>query len=80
MPTHDNRQAYKERLREKGVYTVFHSLPLHLSEMGTRLGGRPGDCPITESVSDRLVRLPFYTNLTREEQDYAIETIYEFAY
>ena len=37
--------------------------------MGARFGGRPGDCPETESVSDRLVRLPFYNDLTEAEQE-----------
>ena len=34
---------------------VFHYLPLHLSEMGRAFGGRSGDCPVTEDVSDRLI-------------------------
>ena len=40
-------------------------MPLHLSDMGRRFGGREGDCPVTESVSDRLLRLPFYYDLAR---------------
>jgi ABC-type dipeptide/oligopeptide/nickel transport system permease subunit len=46
-------------LKEHGILAVFHYLPLHLSEMGRRLGGKPGDCPVTEDLSDRLLRLPF---------------------
>jgi dTDP-4-amino-4,6-dideoxygalactose transaminase len=54
---------------------VFHYLPLHLSEMGRRFGGREGDCPVTESISDRLVRLPFHNHLSDADQDRVIDAI-----
>jgi dTDP-4-amino-4,6-dideoxygalactose transaminase len=78
LPTLESRQAFIAFLREEGIYSVFHYLPLHLSEMGTRFGGKPGDCPVTESVSDRLVRLPFYNTLTEDEQDRVLEVIEHF--
>jgi dTDP-4-amino-4,6-dideoxygalactose transaminase len=43
--------------------------------MGMRFGGKPGNCPVTERISDQLVRLPFFYNLTDEEQDRVIEAI-----
>jgi dTDP-4-amino-4,6-dideoxygalactose transaminase len=43
--------------------------------MGRRFGGRPGDCPVTESVSDRILRLPFYNTLGEREQAAVIEAI-----
>jgi dTDP-4-amino-4,6-dideoxygalactose transaminase len=46
--------------------------------MGQRFGGRPGMCPVTESVSDRLVRLPFYTGMTADEQARVIERVCSF--
>jgi dTDP-4-amino-4,6-dideoxygalactose transaminase len=55
-------------LKAKEIYSVFHYLPLHLSDMGRRFGGEPGDCPVTEDVSDRLLRLPFYNDITEAEQ------------
>src|SRR5262249_38366611 len=60
MPSLEDRQALIGRLRERGILSVFHYAPLHLSEMGRRFGGRPGQCPVTEDVSDRLLRLPFF--------------------
>jgi dTDP-4-amino-4,6-dideoxygalactose transaminase len=78
LPTLESRQAFISTLREKGIYSVFHYLPLHLSEMGMKFGGKPGDCPVTETVSDRLVRLPFYNTLTQEEQERVLETILQF--
>jgi dTDP-4-amino-4,6-dideoxygalactose transaminase len=71
----ESRTAFIRRLRERGIYSVFHYLPLHLSTMGKAFGGKPGDCPIAEQVSDRLVRLPFYFGLTDEQQSLAIEAI-----
>jgi dTDP-4-amino-4,6-dideoxygalactose transaminase len=47
--------------------------------MGRRFGGREGDCPVTEDVSDRLVRLPFYKDLSETDQQRVIETIQAFA-
>lgn len=78
LPSLETRQAFIDFLRKEGIYSVFHYLPLHLSEMGVRYGGRPGDCPVTESVSDRLVRLPFYNTLTEGEQRRVVEAIHRF--
>jgi dTDP-4-amino-4,6-dideoxygalactose transaminase len=78
LPSLEHRTAFIEHLRSRGVASVFHYQPLHLSEMGQRFGGRPGDCPVTEEVSDRLVRLPFYNDLSPEDQCYAIDAIREF--
>ena len=78
MPSLEARQGLMERLKSKGILSVFHYLPLHLSEMGRRFGGRQGQCPVTEDVSDRLVRLPFYTRLSESDQDLVMETIREF--
>ena len=77
LPSLAQRERFTARLRQAGVYTTFHYLPLHLSEMGRRFGGRPGDCPVTESVSDRLLRLPLFSDLTEAEQARAIEVILE---
>lgn len=75
LPSLESRQAFISTLRKKGVYSVFHYLPLHLSDMGKDFGGKTGDCPVTESVSDRLVRLPFYNTLTEDDQSRVIEAI-----
>ena len=63
LPSLDARTRLIEHLRERGILAVFHYLPLHLSAMGRALGGREGQCPVTEDVADRLLRLPFYTGL-----------------
>ena len=78
IPSLEQRQAFIAFLKARGILSVFHYLPLHLSEMGRKFGGKPGDCPVTEKVADRLVRLPFYTALAEEEQERVIAAIHEF--
>lgn len=74
----EERQALIGHLKNDGILSVFHYQPLHLSDMGRRYGGKKGDCPVTEDISDRLVRLPLYADLTSEEQDYIIDSIRRF--
>lgn len=80
LPTLDLRQKLISYLRERGIYSVFHYLPLHLSDMGQEFGGREGDCPVTECVSDQLIRLPFHNALTSDDQEIVIESIREFPF
>ena len=80
LPTLELRQNLILYLRERGIYSVFHYLPLHLSDMGRKFGGREGDCPVTERVSDRLIRLPFHNALTSSEQEIVIQAIQEFPF
>jgi dTDP-4-amino-4,6-dideoxygalactose transaminase len=47
--------------------------------MGEKYGGREGDCPVTERISDQLLRLPFYTDMTDDDQTRVIETLKEFS-
>ncbi|MHB0912214.1 MAG: dTDP-4-amino-4,6-dideoxygalactose transaminase [Armatimonadota bacterium] len=78
MPDLQARDAFISYLRSKDMGSVFHYLPLNLSEMGLRLGGNEYPCPITESVSDRLVRLPFYNELSEQDQSRVIQAITEY--
>ena len=77
LPGLGHRQALIARLKQRGILSVFHYLPLHLSEMGRRFGGMPGDCPVCEDVSDRLLRLPFYTSLTKDDQERVVASLIE---
>lgn len=80
MPDLDLRQKMIAFLHERGIISVFHYLPLHLSEMGGKFGGRQGDCPVTEQVSDQLIRLPFHNSLTSSDVELVIENIREFVF
>jgi len=75
MPSPASRSALIAHLKVLGILAVFHYQPLHLSDMGQRLGGRKGDCPVTEDISERLVRLPFYTHLAETDQERVIDAI-----
>lgn len=78
MRTADQRRMLIEHLGANGILAVFHYQPLHLSRMGRRLGGKAGDCPVTEDVSERVLRLPFFTGLTELEQDAVIDVVTSF--
>ena len=78
LPSLDERQRLIAHLKERQIHSVFHYLPLHLSTMGRKFGGREGDCPVTEALSDRLLRLPFYNDLSEDGQARVIEGLLEF--
>ena len=78
LPSLQARTALIAHLKARGIGAVFHYQPLHLSEMGRKFGGRNGDCPVTEDVSDRLLRLPFFNTITEPEQERVIEAIRNF--
>jgi dTDP-4-amino-4,6-dideoxygalactose transaminase len=78
FPSLRERQAFIAHMKSQGILCVFHYSPLHLSPMGRRFGGKGGDCPITEAVSNRLVRLPFFHDLTAADQDRVIDAIHSF--
>lgn len=78
LPTLESRTRFIQYLKDAGILSVFHYIPLHLSPMGQRMGYKEGDFPITESISNRLVRLPLFYNLHIDEQDEVIGRIMEF--
>jgi dTDP-4-amino-4,6-dideoxygalactose transaminase len=78
MPSLEHRQAFISFLKSRGILSVFHYLPLHLSAVGRSMGGGNAQCPVTEETSDRLVRLPFYNSLGEPEQDQVIKAILDF--
>ncbi len=80
MPTLEIRKALIAHLQSRGICAVFHYLPLHLSPMGESFGGRPGDCPVTEYVSDRLVRLPFFSTITEAELSDVVSAVKSFRF
>ncbi len=78
MPSLDARTRLLAELRRALILLTFHYQPLHLSDMGRRFGGQVGQCPVTEDVSDRLVRLPVYFNLSAADQARVVETLRAF--
>jgi dTDP-4-amino-4,6-dideoxygalactose transaminase len=78
LPKLELRQELIAHLNQRGILSVFHYLPLHLSEMGLRFGGHRGDCPVSERVSDLIIRLPFYNSLTCDDQQRVVESILDY--
>jgi dTDP-4-amino-4,6-dideoxygalactose transaminase len=78
LPSFEARQELIKFLRERNIESVFHYLPLHLSDMGMQFGGKVGDCPVTERISDQLVRLPFHNALSEEEQTLVVGSLLEY--
>jgi dTDP-4-amino-4,6-dideoxygalactose transaminase len=78
MPSHKARQALIAHFKAREILGVFHYLPLHLSEMGRRWGGKENDCPVTECVSDCVIRLPFYNELNEADQARVVSALNEF--
>ncbi len=67
-PSPEYRDALISHLKAQGILSVFHYVPLHLSDMGRKFEAQKADCPVTEDFSSRLLRLPFYNDLAEEEQ------------
>ena len=75
LPSEEQRNSLMDKLRNAGIQAVFHYIPLHTSLMGAQFGYNEGDLPVTESISGRLLRLPFYLELGKEEQEFILTTL-----
>ena len=73
------RDVILHELQQRGIGASFHFLPLHLSPFERTLGYRGGELPVTEDVSQRLIRLPLYPTLSSQDQHYIMKTLHEIA-
>jgi dTDP-4-amino-4,6-dideoxygalactose transaminase len=78
MPSLDARQALIAHLRKRDILSVFHYVPLHNSPKGRSFSVTEANCPVTIDVSDRLVRLPFFTNMSADTQEEVLAAVHEF--
>lgn len=78
MPDLSQREALRLKLREEGILAVTHYVPLHSSPHASGWGIAPDACPVTNQVTDTLLRLPFYNGMSESEQSRVIETILSF--
>lgn len=76
-PDLESRQRLIAYLRQREILAVFHYVPLHSSPAGLKYGKPGARCPVTDDISTRLVRLPFYNDMTRDEQDRVIDAVQE---
>jgi len=80
LPAADQRDSLISHLKAESILSVFHYTPLHLSEAGRRFAARASHCPVTEDISDRLLRLPFFNDLSRGEQDHVTTALMRFRF
>jgi dTDP-4-amino-4,6-dideoxygalactose transaminase len=74
LPHRDRRNDVLELMRKAGVQATFHYQPLHTSDAGRAFAVRPTECPVSQDVSDRLLRLPFYNDLSDPDLDRVVAT------
>ena len=72
LPDVASREALRLHLIDQGIRAVIHYVPLHSSKMGKQVGRTHGDLQLTTDLSNRLLRLPMYFELSQETQDRVI--------
>ncbi|MDD6811872.1 MAG: dTDP-4-amino-4,6-dideoxygalactose transaminase [Lachnospiraceae bacterium] len=74
----EERTRLIDFLKEKGILSVFHYVPLHSAPAGIRFGRFSGEDKYTTKESERLLRLPMFYKLTADEVEYITEQIKAF--
>ena len=77
LPDNDTRNKVLGHMRGAGVQPTFHYVPLHSSEGGRKFSAKPTECPVTDDVSGRLMRLPYYNNLSPPDAERVVTTFLE---
>lgn len=70
-----DRQAVLDELKRNGIGAVFHYVPLHSSPAGQRYGRTHGRLEVTDSLSERLVRLPLWMGITPHQQEKVVQVL-----
>lgn len=78
LHSRDERDLLLEHLAGDGINATFHFVPLHSSPGGRKVCDRPTDCPVSDDVSGRLIRLPLFYDLTLEQQEQVCRSIGRF--
>jgi dTDP-4-amino-4,6-dideoxygalactose transaminase len=77
LPDLEIRTRLINFLKENGILSVFHYVPLDSSPMGKKIGRTSGDLKVTHDLSDRLLRLPLWVGMD-QEVDYVIDKVISF--
>jgi dTDP-4-amino-4,6-dideoxygalactose transaminase len=75
----DRRNDVLELMRKAGVQATFHYQPLHTSEAGRSFSVRPTECPVSQDISDRLLRMPFFNTLSDPDVDRVVAAFLDAA-
>jgi dTDP-4-amino-4,6-dideoxygalactose transaminase len=75
LPDRTTRDAVLAAMKRHGVQTTFHYVPLHSAPAGVRFAARPADCPVTDEISGRLLRLPFHNNLSGDDVERVVDVL-----
>jgi dTDP-4-amino-4,6-dideoxygalactose transaminase len=75
LATPASRNRALKELRERGINATFHFVPLHSSVGGEKYGVRSTELPVTDDVSQRLIRLPFHNALTDQDVDRVVSEL-----
>jgi len=79
MPSINARSRFIEHMKENGVSSVFHYLPLHESDMGKSIAkGGTVNCPVSSDTSDRLVRLPMFFGMNESQKSRVVDAVNRF--
>lgn len=70
-----DRQSVLTELKNKGIYSTFHYVPLHFSPAGKRFSRTHGSMAVTNNISERLIRLPLWPGLTKDEQQRVVSCL-----
>ena len=76
----DTRQSYIQFMKENDISCVFHYVPLHSAPAGIKFGRFSGEDKYTTQESDRLVRLPLYYNIDKNDLEKVVNKTIEFFY
>ncbi len=78
LPDQNTRDELMDHLRQQGIQSVFHFVPLHSSPMGQRVAHSNGTLPVTDRVSQCLLRLPFFYEIKYEDQLRVVQELTKF--
>jgi dTDP-4-amino-4,6-dideoxygalactose transaminase len=75
LPPWIDREMVLSEMKSRGISAIFHYVPLHRSPAGLRYCRTSGELPVTDSVSERLIRLPLWMGISYEQQDRIVDTL-----
>ena len=79
LPNEEIRNSLHDFLTQKKIFSKVYFDPIHLTTYYVKkIGTKEGLLPITERISQQVLTLPLYPNMTNEEKDYLLESIFEF--